>query len=93
MSNFVPNVEFVSYDGDYPNLCSGELVLRINGKEVSLGRCLCSGGSVWFDDDWCEHVGCGPWSVNVPEEFKQYEEEITNVVNENVPWGCCGGCV
>lgn len=86
-------IEFVSYNGAYPNLCSGELVLCIDGKEVSLGSCLCSGGYVTFDDDWCEHVGHGEWSVDVPEEFAQYADEITEVVNDNVPWGCCGGCV
>lgn len=86
-------VEFVSYDGAWPNLCSGELVLRIEGKEVNLGRCLCSGGRVWFDNKWSEHVEDGPWSVSVPKEFAQYADEITEVVNDNVPWGCCGGCV
>ena len=29
-------VEFVSYSGAYPNLCSGELVLKINGEPVYL---------------------------------------------------------
>lgn len=86
-------VEFVSYDGAWPNLCSGELVLRIEGKEVNLGCCLCSGGRVRFDSDWCEHVESGAWSVDVPEEFAQYADEITEIVNDNVPWGCCGGCV
>lgn len=86
-------VEFVSYSGEFPNACSGELILRIEGKEVSLGNCLCSGGHVWFDDDWWEHIEDGPWSVNVPKEFARYADEITKVVNDNVPWGCCGGCV
>ena len=31
-------IEFVSYDGAYPNLCSGKLIVRINGKEVSFGQ-------------------------------------------------------
>lgn len=86
-------VEFVSYDGKYPNLCSGTLTLRIDGKEVSIHRCLCSGGSVWFDEDWNEHVECGAWGLDLPEEYQQYEEQIADVVNENVPWGCCGGCI
>ena len=86
-------VEFVSYSGSYPNLCRGTLILRIDGKEVEFKRALSSGGSVMFDDDWCEHVYCGEWSVDVPEEYEQYKAEITRVVNENVPHGCCGGCV
>lgn len=86
-------VEFVGYSGEYPNLCRGDLVLRIDGKEVNLGCCLCSGGRVWFDDDWSYYAEEGAWTVCVPEEFEHYAEEITNVVNENVYWGCCGGCV
>ena len=87
------NVEFVSYSGSYPNLCSGNLVLKIDGELVNLGRCLCSGGSVWFDDYCSEHIEEGEWSVDVPEQYKHLEDEITAVVNENVEYGCCGGCV
>lgn len=87
------NVEFVSYNGKYPNLCRGELVLRIDGKKVNLGTCLTSGGNVWFDEEWCDHAEEGKWSVDVPKEYEKYSEEITEVVNENVPWGCCGGCL
>ena len=86
-------VEFVSYDGKFPNLCSGTLTLRINGEKVSIRRCLCSGGSVWFDKDWGDHVEHGAWTLDLPDEYWQYEEQITNVVNENVPYGCCGGCL
>lgn len=87
-------VEFVSYDEDYPNLCSGTLVLRIDGKEVAFPeRCMRSGGAVWFDDDWGEHVEYGRWSVTVPEEYVHLKDEIEELVNTHVPYGCCGGCV
>ena len=88
------NVKFVSYNGKFPNLCSGELVLEIDGKECRFDHCLCSGGSVFFDSDWNDYVTSGPWSVTrLPEEYEKYKDEIERLVNENVPWGCCGGCV
>lgn len=38
-------VEFVSYNGKFPNLCSGTLIIRVNGEEFTLeAPCLCSGG-------------------------------------------------
>ena len=87
-------VEFISYDGKYPNLCSGILTLRIDGEVVEFPKyCMNSGGSVWFDEDWCEHVCGGAWTVEVPEEYEHLHKEIEECVNENVPWGCCGGCV
>lgn len=85
-------VEFVNYDGRYPCLCIGELVIRIDGKDVNLGNCLTSGGNVWFHD-WEERIDKGEWIVSVPNEYQEYAEEITKVVNENVPYGCCGGCI
>lgn len=87
-------VEFVSYNGAYPNLCSGTLVLRINGIERTLERCLSSGGSVTFDENWLETVTQGEWSVyNLPDDLEPMREEIEECINENIPYGCCGGCV
>lgn len=86
-------VEFVSYDGKYPNLCSGTLVLRIDGVEVEFADAMKSGGSVWFDEEWCEHVDCGTWNVDVPNEYLYLIDEIEKCVNDNVCWGCCGGCL
>lgn len=91
MSN---RVEFVSYDGEFPNLCSGTLVLRIDGETIQMpDYCMRSGGSVWFDDDWNEHVTSGEWSVEVPAWLESLQNEIERVVNDNVRCGCCGGCV
>lgn len=89
-------IEFVSYDGSFPNLCRGTLVIKVNGKEYNCGRCLMSGGSVTFDDHWAEHIGEGDWSIDkdcLPKEIAHLYKEIADVVNANVPQGCCGGCV
>ena len=89
-------LEFVSYDGSYPNLCSGILKMRLDGVDITFpAYCLMSGGSVWFDDDYNENVDKGEWRITeypdyFPEELKAQAEAL---VNENVPLGCCGGCV
>ena len=33
-----PRVKFISYDGRFPNLCGGVLVLEIDGKEYKFGH-------------------------------------------------------
>lgn len=73
-------VEFISYDGAYPNLCSGLLVLKINGKVKEFPRyCLHSGGSVWFDDNWDEHVESGPWSIDLPKDLEPLREKKESI--------------
>lgn len=70
-------VEFVSYDGAYPNLCSGQLVLKINGQVREFSRhCLQSGGTVWFDNDWDAHIENGRWSIDLPEDLEPLRKEI-----------------
>lgn len=89
-------VKFISYDGKYPNLCSGTLVIEVNGKTYSLKYALDSGGGCGFDrngDSWVEY---GPWTLRkyeLPDELVPYIREIEFVVNENVRQGCCGGCL
>lgn len=86
-------VEFVSYDGAYPNLCSGTLVLKINGKERELSHCLCSCGGIQTDD-YGMYATEGEWNLyDLPEDLEPLLKEIKECVNENVPHGCCGGCI
>lgn len=108
----MPKIEFVSYTGEYPNLCSGVLTLLIDGKEYRFGHNYyifesyktdgnyesfwTSGGGCGFDDEWNETIFSGEWCIDkeqLPDELKKYAEEIKDVFNSNVPWGCCGGCI
>ena len=85
-------IEFISYDGQYPCLCGGTLTLKVNDIIRTDFR-LCSGGDVWFDDEWEEHISEGKWLVEVPEDLEYLKEEIEEIVNDSVEWGCCGGCI
>jgi len=86
----------IEYDGSYPNLCSGGLVITIDGKRWAFpSYCMSSGGRVWFDNDWRDYIEHGPWSIREwPEGFPEdLKEEVVKEVNYQIPWGCCGGCI
>lgn len=89
-------VEFVSYDGAYPNLCTGQLVLKINGQVREFSRhCLQSGGTVRFG---LTMTGTHTLRTDAglstpPEDLEPLRKEIEECINENIPHGCCGGCV
>lgn len=102
------HVKFISYTGRYPNLCSGILTLEIDGEITTFGygseskdkpkydNFWSSGGCVSFDEHWNANVDEGEWGIDVnrlPEQFRKYAAEIDEVFNDNVPWGCCGGCI
>ena len=101
------NIDFISYDGTYPNLCRGTLVLEIDGKTYTFGgynydnvtsfpRFWSSGGSVWFTPDWDANVSSGRWIINedeLPDFLKPYSEQLSDIFNEFVDYGCCGGCI
>lgn len=107
-NNETNHVKFVSYTGKYPNLCSGDLTLEIDGEITTFGygfeskdkpkyaRFWGSGGSVSFDEHWNANVDEGRWYIDVnklPEKFRKYAMEIDEAFNENVEYGCCGGCI
>ena len=87
----------IEYNGEYPNLCSGELIVKIGLKTWNMGSILSSGGSVSFSDDWDECVTSGPWEIemnSLPSDFpKDLYDKLKELVNEEIRWGCCGGCV
>ena len=37
-----PKIKFISYTGDYPNLCNGCLTVEIDGEIVKFGHDACS---------------------------------------------------
>ena len=92
----VRELKFISYDGEYPNLCGGRLVMKLDGKKIIFPRfCLCSGGDVSIDEDGNEIIEQGEWFIDkFPKDFpKDLEDTATNLVNENIEQGCCGGCI
>ena len=93
------HVKFISYTGEWPNLCSGILTLEIDGKEVQFGYgppnnpFWTSGGGL---NPNYEGTYQGEWKIDVnmiPGKYRKYASEIDKVFNENVKWGCCGGCI
>ena len=89
------NIEFIGYDGKYPCLCFGTLKIKVDGKLYCLNSAMVSGGLVTHDAEWNFDVSSGPWELRLSEfpELEKYKDEITEIVNRNVEWGCCGGCV
>lgn len=77
-------MKFISYDGDWPNLCRGTLVVEKDGNQ--------------FDPDGEDQVEEGPWIIDpdeLPNELKNDNDiaELEELANTNVPHGCCGGCL
>ena len=86
----------IEYDGSYPNLCQGSLVVFIGDTRYQFPEyCMKSGGAVWFDEEWDANVEQGEWSISDwPDNFPdKYKDETLEIINEEVEHGCCGGCI
>ena len=61
------------------------------------GTCFwASGGCAYFDGDGEGHVTVGDWIIldsRIPDKYYKYKDEIISVFRDNVPNGCCGGCL
>lgn len=99
------HVRFVEYTGAYPNLCRGKLTLNIDGEVVTFGYSWTSKPSPMYRPFWSSGGGLledyagtydGEWNIytdELPEKYRKYASEITRVFNDNVEYGCCGGCI
>ena len=60
-----------------------------------------SGGEVDYDDNgMIKDCRQGPWKLakdiskwDYTEEIERAFPELIRIMNENVRWGCCGGCI
>lgn len=55
-----------------------------------------SNGGCYFSTDNLGYTTEGEWIIDascLPKEYRGYVYEIDIVFNENVPHGCCGGCL
>lgn len=82
----------------FGNYCLGERGRTSDEGVPNYPEFWQSGGWVKFYDDWEEDVGEGPWEIrgnikDYPEDIQRLLPELIRIFNENVPWGCCGGCV
>lgn len=62
-----------------------------------------SGGSIHHNEDWDMSAGHGAWGLshynwsktdeNHPQWVIDILPDLIKIFNENVPYGCCGGCI
>ena len=98
------HITFVSYTGAWPSLCCGILTLIIDGETVTFGpstsvekpmydRFWRSGGYTnWATGEVVERGWC-VCADELPEQYRSYADEIQDVMDANIPHGCCGGCL
>lgn len=97
---YMREVKFIGYTGEYPSLCMGTLTLKIDEEIVKFGyhggcdypMFWTSGGHVTEDYNVCTNE----WIIDydmLPDKYKKYAHTIDRIFNEEVEYGCCGGCI
>lgn len=94
-------IKFIDYNGKWPCLCYGTLILEVNGKtyvfyDEKYAQFWESGGNYYRTNSENEVITKNPWIIKknlLPEELREYSQEIEDIFNKNVPFGCCGGCI
>lgn len=98
------HITFVNYTGAFPSLCAGILTLIIDGETVTFGPSISvakptygrfwrSGGYTnWATGEVVERGWC-VCADELPEQYRAYADEIQEVMDANIPHGCCGGCI
>lgn len=83
---------------------SGEYCYYDDEKEKMIYKENCypnfwaSGGSIRSDGNWDMWAEHGEWHLCIdeedyPKEILDSMNDLIKVFNDNVPYGCCGGCI
>ena len=83
---------------------SGEYCRYDENKEEMIYHKNCypkfweSGGSIKSDGNWNMWAEHGEWKLffnkeDYPPEILNIMNDLINIFNKNVPYGCCGGCI
>ena len=85
----------IQYDGKYPCLCMGHLIIFVDGVKYDFDSFrLISGGTTGFTKDGDEFVEEGLWDVDFPDNFPdEFKDDVIREINLKIPHGCCGGCL
>ena len=66
-------------------------------KNNNFDKFWISGGSICRDKNWSMWSEEGKWELCVDDKYPQWVIDIfpklIELFNENVPYGCCGGCI
>lgn len=93
---YTMSVNFIDYDGKYPALCSGILIYEHNGIIYNVQYALISGGYCTCNEDGNEQMKENEWKL-YRDHFQNLNDDefsyLVEQVNENVDYGCCGGCL
>jgi hypothetical protein len=74
----------IEYNGKWPNLCSGDLIITVEGVRWEFPP-LCLNVRGTLSQGW----DMDRWPDNFPERLKV---DVLKKVNEEIGWPCCGGC-
>ena len=99
------HVEFVNYTGRYPNLCSGILTLKIDGKKYTFGNDYTQSTSnenherFWHSTGSCgflnnyenSYINSGDWAIDV-EELPEEIKQYALEIDEVFNANVAQGC-
>lgn len=94
MKHKVDNLE---YEGPTWCWCRGTLHCDIDGKHYKFEPLWESGGTITCDDEGICHAVEGDWLLNtayIPKNITvEMAEAVIEAMNDQIPKGCCGGCI
>lgn len=85
----------LEFEANPSHLCEGHLVIILDSQIFDFGcKSLRPGGLAYIPGESDERTPTGPWEVvEWPANFPAGRKaEALKLINNEIPWGCCGKC-